>query len=154
MQSVKHSVLKLTIKLKQTTIITSQSKRELLLARGDLAVVADVDEALGMELVEDLVGSVVLGFHPVVVRHLLLRLRVPSQLLLDVFLAQPSLFLFRLDLGLRTPPLGACLQHVGRGASLHCKRRQTIRREERRSTYETLLYSGGKHGGLQGPSRS
>ena len=52
----------------------------LLLGRGDVAVIVDVDEALGLELVEGVLGLLVRLLHAVVVGELLLGLGEERQL--------------------------------------------------------------------------
>ena len=97
-----------------------ESVAGLLLAGRDVALVVDVDDALGLQLLEGGLGLLVLLGQPVVVRQLLLgrgdELQLGGKLLVLVGL---GLLLGR-DLRLGTSALAGDLEHVRADALGHC----------------------------------
>ena len=95
----------------------------LLLAGRDDAILVDVDDALGLELVEDILGLLVLLLHALVVRELLLgrgdELELGRDLLLPVGLG----LLGGLDFFPGAAALAGDLQHVRGHALRDCKDR-------------------------------
>ena len=92
----------------------------LLLARRDVALVVDVDDALGMQLVEDALGLLILLLQALVVRQLLFgrgdELQLGGDLLFPVRLGLLGL----LDLLPGAAALAGGLQHIGRHALRNC----------------------------------
>lgn len=95
----------------------------ILFAGRDAALVVDVDLAGGVQLLDDLLGVLVLRGHPIELGELRLRLLEPRQPILDVLLLEDGLLLVGLDLGLCPPPLGADLQHVHGRAFVDCQKK-------------------------------
>ena len=88
----------------------------LLLARRDDAVVINIDQALGLHLVDDVGGLLVLRGHLVVVCKLLLCSSDKLELSLDLSLPVRVSLLLVGYLYLGLSPLAAHLEHVGTDA--------------------------------------
>jgi hypothetical protein len=89
------------------------------LAGREAAVLVELDVTRGLQLVDDGLGLLVLGHHLVVVGQLLLSVGDACELDLGVLLLDDRFLLVGLDLSLRASALGADLEHVGAGATVH-----------------------------------